>query len=681
MKRNVFNLMISASLLLGLGSCGSDQLAPEQENPTPVVPTPDENGLVTLRFGVSNAGYGDGVPESRGAEAPVTFTQELGDGYVLESTLTSSPRTKAAGDPLREGTTVMIFTLDEDNKATGYQLQEMGADGVLNISVPAGVTPKLMLFTMGNEMVFRTDNGQMQQILSNTSEITNTAVGQYNAFSSAVELRDGSLAPLINIYNDNRLVDEGMIAIAGPIDTDNLAAMDPRISFDHVFCQLTWNITVDASVPETIGLVRAGFYPRTETGQMRFKSYVNGDIGLSELYVPTDRYNSGGGNGQPGTPGGGGYFNEIRSYTPPRDNTFITPANWSPNAEFSQSVCFQKPSPLAWGSGYPAMKIAIDSLTINNPSGNVTYQDQEITLTGPDNFVNGKEYTVNSRITKRLTWATSNIYWDGTKLTFDADAVNGGGVVAGRVPSATTDSSPYYQGVYFKWGSLVGIAPVGPVTNPSAGYISIFDDRTHVYLPTTNEAGYNSSYEDGHIESGLFTDIPAPPFSVLPAYGSFTGRTMKDAGTGIWYGDICAYITNGIWHMPTSKEVFGGSSDTDFLSPTVPTGEGWWEPNPTGWTLVSPPDDATSWAGRFVFTLTNNVLKHKNKWGQTVTFVPAGVRTTAGVTHAENQEYTAGQSGWYTLSTSPSLMDFAMEEVMLRSVPDRNQAKPVRCVK
>jgi hypothetical protein len=636
MKRNVFNLMISASLLLGMGGCGSDLLAPEQENPTPVVPTPDENGLVTLQFGVSNAGYEDGVPESRGAEAPVTFTQELGDGYVLESTLTSSPRTKAADDPLREGTTVMIFTLDDENKATGYQLQEMGADGVLNISVPAGVTPKLLLYTQDNEMVYNT-GGQIGAILSDVSDITNTAVGQYNALSPAVDLKDdgniGSLAQL----GGNLLVNEGMVAIAGPINTSNLAAMDPRISFDHVFCQLTWNIEVDASVPETIGLVRAGFYPRSQSGAMQFKSYVNGSIQLSELFVPQRAYGSGGGSGgTTGNGGGGGYVNQTSGYNPPTDNCFITSASWSANAKFSQSVCFQRPA--VWGSDYPAvvMKIAIDSLTINNPTGNVTYQDQEITLTGPTSFENGKEYTVNSRITKRLTWATSNIYWDGAYsiLTFDAD---GGGAARGSIPMATSGSSPYYQGVFFKWGSLIGIAPVGEA--------AAFSNTTVVYKPNTpTSAGYSNGYTSGVIESGNWADI----LERSPSGGTLPRKAILEGGT--WFGDICAYITNGVWRMPSSAEwrfTTSTASSTYQITGTEPAVEGWWLPNTATWSSVTVGNSSGSRAGQFLFIGSpNNVAKAKTKWGQTITLPPSGERPAAG----DARNY--GIYGFYGLSTT-----------------------------
>jgi hypothetical protein len=630
---------------------------------------------VTLRFGVSNAGYQDGVPESRGAEAPVTFTQELGDGYVLESTLTSSPRTKAAGDPLREGTTVMIFTLDEDNKATGYQLQEMGADGVLNISVPTGVTPKLLLYTQDNEMVYNA-GWQINEILSDVSDITNTAVGQYNVLSPAVDLRDDGNIGGIAQLSGNSLVNEGMIAIAGPIDTDNLAAMDPRISFDHVFCRLTWNIEVDADADETIGLVRAGFYPRSASGNMLFKSYVNGDIGLAGLYVPASVLSGGSGPVGGGT-GSGGSDNQIRSYTPPTDNCFITPASWSPNAEFSQSVCFQRPA--IWTG--KVMKIAIDSLTINNPTGNVTYQDQEITLTGPTSFEAGKEYTVNSRITKRLTWATSNIYWDGAYsiLTFDAD---GGGAARGSIPMATSGSSPYYQGVFFKWGSLVGIAPVGDA--------AAFSNTTVVYKPNTpTSAGYSSGYTSTIIASGDWGEIPifTPPSEgdyVLPH------KAVLDQGT--YFGDICAYITGGVWRMPTSVEVT--SYYGDYYYRNEPGLEGWWIPNMPEdgdrWASITVPNNSDSRAGKYLFLAQpDNVFQLKTKWGQVVSLPPGGGRGRAYLDSAGLYgRYLLGDS-FYQFSLMYHFMDFQGIGIAADSraymagqgFSQNSSAASIRCVK
>jgi hypothetical protein len=642
--------MISASLLLGLGGCGSDQLAPEQENPTPVVPTPDEKGLVTLQFNVSASGYQDGVPESRGAEAPVIFTQELGDGYVLESTLTSSPKTKAADDFLREGTTVMIFTLDEDDIVTGFQVQKVGADGALSFSVPGGVTPKLVFFTLGNEAILGYE--ELYYMLEYNPFLEDKfpddpVVGIfYDCKTELIPRSTGAFSIRSSSIFNPSLGDDAMLAMAGPIDADNLAAINPLIYFNHLFSRLTWNITVDASADETIGLVRAGFYPRTVRVDIYVDDYVDGTKDVSEISWPSAYY----------------VYNNVSSYYPPVDNMFITPANWSPDVEFSQSACFMRPD--AWTTD-SVMKIAIDSLTINNPTGNVTYQDQEITLTGPTEFENGKEYTVNSRITKRLTWATSNIYWRG-RLTFDAD---GGGTATNSVPRQTSGYSPHYQGVFFKWGSLVGIAPVGDA--------AAFSNTTMVFIPRTpTSAGYVHGYDTDSIESGTWADIlGSPSGEALPR------KAVLDQETNTWFGDICAYITNGVWRMPTRDELSYGSNS---IAETEPAVEGWWRPNTSSWGSIAVPNDATSRFGRTpnLFSDPDNVAKLKTKWGQVITLPPSGYRDETGtaVLSGINGYYYSGSVG-SNGATYRAYASFSGDSYSFMTQSISPYAMPVRCVK
>jgi hypothetical protein len=604
MKRKVLHLMLSASLLLGLGGCGNELLTPGQEKPTPEVPAPDENGMVTLRIDVSNSGYRDGVPESRGSEAPVTFTQELGDGYVLESTLTSSPRTRAAGDRLGAGVKIMMFTLDGENKATGYELLEVGENGVLTLSVPAGVTPKLLFYTQNNEVGY--GPLQIANILDDVTDIPTTAtVGQYYPLSPAVDLDDGgdisNLAPISG--SGNKLVSEGMIAIAGPIDTGDPDAPIPPVIFYHAFSRLTWNIVVDELADETIGLVRAGFYPRSTSGTMRFKSYVDGIVSLSELYEPdlvlaTD------------ASGASSYVNGIESYNSPAENTFVTPDDWLATDEFSQSVCFLRPA--VWNTSSHVATIAIGSLTINNPTGNVTYKDQKITLSGLGNmgFEAGKEYTVNSRITKRLTWATSNIYWDGTKLTFTADAANGG--VQDGIPTVTTEDSPYYQGLFFRWGSLTGISPVGD----DFGAMTVYEPTSY---PNT---GYNSSYQVATADWDDITPYPTNMEARLP------NPAMQISGT--WHGDICSYITNGAWRVPKYEESYNALSYPFITGFYEPEEEGFWTKGwqtEVEWPDVVVPEGPVGDAGKFlIHKELDYALKLKTKWGQTISIPPSGER-------------------------------------------------------
>ena len=143
-----------------------------------------------------------------------------------------------------------------------------------------------------------------------------------------------------------------------------------------------------------------------------------------------------------------------------------------------------------------------------------------------------------------LKWAGSNIYWDGTKLTFDDDSIK---------------TNEARQGVLFKWGSLVGISPEGADASGWTG-------RT--YYPTNPgiDATWttNTSYSD-------FTKIP---YASAPLTSNEWNRdnaylteitNIPDTVAAL-KGDICVYLTNigaapkgKRWRMPTSAE-FGDSA-------------------------------------------------------------------------------------------------------------------------
>jgi hypothetical protein len=149
-------------------------------------------------------------------------------------------------------------------------------------------------------------------------------------------------------------------------------------------------------------------------------------------------------------------------------------------------------------------------------------------------------------------WAGSNIYWDGSKLTFDTE---------------TSDANNKKQGVAFRWGSLVGVSL-------SSSYVT--------YTPTYNSGNpTTSSWNTG---STSYTSI-----AYISVEGSNYGQNntfLNDAArnTDLNYvackGDICQYLSKtqpslGSWRMPTDSEF----DSTNFGSAT-PTNLGpwsWWE--------------------------------------------------------------------------------------------------------
>ncbi|MDR0939336.1 MAG: hypothetical protein LBN29_08295, partial [Mediterranea sp.] len=296
-----------------------------------------------------------------------------------------------------------------------------------------------------------------------------------------------------------------------------------------------------------------------------------------------------------------------------------------------------------------------------------------------DAFLPGRHYTVTSYLTKRVTWATSNIYWDGSKLTFDADATHGG--VAGGIPSVTTVNSPRYQGLLFKWGSLDGISPAGSV------YLNLF---SYVYVPSTTTAGYNASYSKVRPTTSVWTAIPYIPETLVPADGSVLPRkAILDSGT--WYGDICAYITHGVWRMPTKQEYNpGNQTDNIVLVDTEPTGEGWWISNENTWSSVTPDNDEISSSGKFELD-PDNMFMLKTKWGQRVALPPVQQTTLGGLGGGFIILPDPGIAGDYWTGSSSLLNDQAAF-IRLRAAGDpngtnfsvdagRDVACPVRCVK
>jgi hypothetical protein len=162
----------------------------------------------------------------------------------------------------------------------------------------------------------------------------------------------------------------------------------------------------------------------------------------------------------------------------------------------------------------------------------------------------------------------------------------------------TNKGNQGYQGVYFKWGSLVGISPAG--VN--------YDDNTVLYVPY----GYPSTpkwKERKRTQVKADTDIPEATenwtswnvntFGVADEipYLDRTRLTVSDQGrndtqaidadrnTQAMYqslrGDICQYLSktgavSGNYRLPTSNEFGTENSSWNSSSPTtIPVAGGW----------------------------------------------------------------------------------------------------------
>jgi hypothetical protein len=211
---------------------------------------------------------------------------------------------------------------------------------------------------------------------------------------------------------------------------------------------------------------------------------------------------------------------------------------------FTTTTAIESGERMVYAGGEAVTSVKMTSVTIDG-----------VTYVGPVARFNmrlesGKYYTLMIDF-KMIIWAGSNIYWDGGKLTFEA-------------PNADVHADEQrYQGLFFKWGSLVGISGTG-VENRK------FSETTKVYIPVFNSLSDKdwdtvnaySSWED--IEHIL------PP-GTNDRYISYLVDNVRNTDNDYAYwkakkGDICRYLSEngfgpgGNYRMPTSFE-FGDKED------------------------------------------------------------------------------------------------------------------------
>jgi hypothetical protein len=158
-------------------------------------------------------------------------------------------------------------------------------------------------------------------------------------------------------------------------------------------------------------------------------------------------------------------------------------------------------------------------------------------------------YTVTVDV-RANRWAWSNIYWTVSALTFDR----------------TNQGNQNYQGVFFKWGSLVGISPVG--TDPI------------LYIPPVGGGSWDSSHKmkDHNLPwatVGSWANMPHTTTSNSAGYGQGGNYLYLNPDFSNYKGDICNYIDNA-WRMPNSGEFYGTVSSYSFAysDPENATGRG-----------------------------------------------------------------------------------------------------------
>jgi hypothetical protein len=280
-------------------------------------------------------------------------------------------------------------------------------------------------------------------------------------------------------------------------------------------------------------------------------------------------------------------------------------------------------------------------VTINNITvtvGGTPHTFPVLSATFAEALVAGKHYTLVVDL-KKVTFAGSNIFWDGERLTFLDNGAGGG-----------------YQGVFFRWGALVGLSPYGDESGNSEVW-----NNAIAYTPNVNDGTWtagvvkNSAMTYGWtVATGTSTDLSE---NYLYDNPNFSGGQ----------GDICAYLTGktgvpaGNWRMPNAAE-FGVA--TDYSTST--------------WSSVSISGSA---ADQVAGKGTPNRGQHYYASSVASLFFPAGGYRTATTAVSRLNNY-----GYNWTGTPGSTTDYAYYMGVLSGGATvgengRNNFFPVRCVK
>jgi hypothetical protein len=261
----------------------------------------------------------------------------------------------------------------------------------------------------------------------------------------------------------------------------------------------------------------------------------------------------------------------------------------------------------------------------------IIWESKDLYLSNAAGMEAGKCYTFKPTL-QGPKFAASNIYWDGDQLTFDR--------------SIQTDSDD--DAVYFKWGSLIGISSDGEA----------IDSDTEIYVPIHSQPGQYEA-KTFHDKFGDYKGIPGfdgetfeydqPTNNALlykwGASDNYWSENDSDPEKRPdWYqGDICAFITQGRWRMPT-KEDFLTSKD---------------------YTFDDENETITSWDGKYTFKSMD--FRYANT-GELIGMGDGGYYWSGSVVKDNSK-----RSCMLFFDTSDKTADAG-------DTDDRQQAFPVRCV-
>jgi hypothetical protein len=324
---------------------------------------------------------------------------------------------------------------------------------------------------------------------------------------------------------------------------------------------------------------------------------------------------------------------------------------------------------VVYSGGKDTCYVKIHSLTLNASS---TLTNMLASFT--KKLLPGRSYTLQINFRKGIAFAGSNIYWDAEKecLTFKEAGYKG--------------IENNYQGVFFKFGSLVGVSPAnlpsgstfngGTNGDPDTGTpIYLWSPAAGKWIQTNVATASNSSAGGftGPAANGETTHIAWERIPYTDT-GSATDRNSNYLYTADDFannrGDICKYIGEKTgpqgYRMAKSIE-FGASVESwSYDSPTTPIG--WTRLGPDIWNTFSD----TSYPGG-----TKSDISAGGSY-QTYPFPASGRRISNGLLGG------TGDGGYYWSGSVSNnrgyLLDFYSGDVSPDYPRDRQYGVSVRCV-
>jgi hypothetical protein len=302
-------------------------------------------------------------------------------------------------------------------------------------------------------------------------------------------------------------------------------------------------------------------------------------------------------------------------------------------------------------------------------------------------------------------WARSNIYWDDVtdsskpKLTF--------------VPADGVTDYQGYQGVYFKWGSLVGISPVGwGFSGTTDIYVPIVKNplNTSTWKATTGSTmaanntdfpNVTSNWNTWGNNTANATDIPyldpvnyrtagSVAFGVYNQYAMDAERNVYDVYKN-FRGDICQYLStktgvvSGDYRLPMSSELGIGGGRWDSSDPTTtPTSDGWVKGTGSFGQAygASFANGRADWLSENGHGGTPGVLGsaiNKTMWN--VVFPASGSRNSTGEVPNTDQVGLYWSGSVHTDITTSYRLYFHDTAVVISASSNRSEGYPIRCVK